>query len=158
MAVMRATETFLWPDPFARTEHFGARYEEAFTQPPKFDVRSRPCEWDGDPLVVNARRSRPLRERALPSRAAVPPRLGAASLAFAAATSAVWEYGFEANGARPSALDLVYTPLAGLALGEARYLLHRAAGDVRLACRARASCGPSSIRSAKLERAVGTRC
>ena len=44
------------------------------------------------------------------------------SLLLTTLASTVWEYGFEASGVRPSALDLGYTPLAGLAFGEARYL------------------------------------
>ena len=52
------------------------------------------------------------------------------ALAFTAASSALWEYGFEGNGVRPSALDLVYTPLAGMALGEGRHVVWRAAGGL----------------------------
>jgi hypothetical protein len=129
MTVMRATEAVLWPDPFARPRWFGAHYEEAFTRPPKFDERRSFMRWDGDPLFVNTvlhglfGSELYLRARQC--------RLGwGGALAFAAATSAVWEYAFEANGVRPSAQDLVYTPLMGLALGEARYLLHRAAGGM----------------------------
>lgn len=129
MTVMRATETVLWPDPFARTRWFGARYEEAFTMPPVFDARQPFMRWDGDPLFINVvghglfGSELYLRARQC--------RLGwGGALAFAAATSAVWEYAFEANGVRPSAQDLVYTPLMGLALGEARYLLHRAAARI----------------------------
>jgi hypothetical protein len=41
----------------------------------------------------------------------------------------VWEYGYEASGVRPSALDLVYTPLSGVVLGELRHwVYHRAGG------------------------------
>lgn len=130
MTVMRATATVLWPEPFARTERFGAAYQEAFTRPPIFDGSRRAFEWDGDPWFINGvghalfGSELHLRARAC--------RFGwAGALAFTAATSALWEYGFEANGVRPSALDLVYTPLAGLALGEARYALWRAAGALR---------------------------
>ena len=156
MTVMRATETVLWPDPFARPQWFGARYEEAFTRPPKLDTREPFMQWDGDPLVVNVvghglfGSELYLRARQC--------RFGwSGALAFAAATSAVWEYAFEANGVRPSAQDLVYTPLIGLALGEARYVLHRAAGEVRSpAARglARAVLDPLG----ELERAAGTGC
>ena len=51
-----------------------------------------------------------------------------AALAFTAGASVVWEYVFEGNGVRPSAQDLVYTPVAGLVLGEARFQLFRAVG------------------------------
>jgi hypothetical protein len=124
MTVMRATETFLWPDPFARTEHFGAHYKEAFTKPPLFDTTKPAFQWDGDPWWINVvghglfGSELYLRARQC--------RFGwAGSLAFAAATSALWEYGFEANGVRPSGFDLVYTPLAGALLGEGRYVLYR---------------------------------
>jgi hypothetical protein len=155
MTVMRVTESVIWPDPFSRPEQFGARYEEAFTKPPKHDPSGRFMQWDGDPLVVNvvghALFGSELYLRARQC------RFGwAGSLAFAAATSAVWEYGFEANGARPSAQDLVYTPLVGLALGEARFLLHRAAGSLRGATRAvvRGALDPFG----EIERAAGTGC
>ena len=156
MTVMRMTETVLWPDPFARTQWFGARYEEAFTRPPKLDTRQPFMRWDGDPLFINVvghglfGSELYLRARQC--------RLGwGGALAFAAGTSAVWEYAFEGNGVRPSAQDLVYTPLMGLALGEARYALHRAAGRME----------PGAARGivrglldpfGELERAVGTGC
>lgn len=156
MTVMRMTESVLWPDPFARTEHFVGHYEEAFTRPPKLDTRQPFMRWDGDPLFVNVvghglfGSELYLRARQC--------RLGwAGALAFAASTSAVWEYAFEANGVRPSAQDLVYTPLMGLALGEARYVLHRAAGDVKSPAAKgflRAVLDPLG----ELERAAGTGC
>jgi Domain of unknown function (DUF3943) len=155
MTVMRVTESVLWPDPFAEPRHFGAHYEEAFTRPPKLD-RSQPfMRWDGDPLFVNVvghglfGSELYLRARQC--------RLGwGGALAFAAATSAVWEYAFEGNGVRPSTQDLVYTPLMGLALGEARYFLHRAAGHIRSPARVvvRAVLDPFG----ELERAAGTDC
>jgi len=42
MSVMRATESYLWPDPFSKTQYFGARYEEAFTKAPIFDPPTSP--------------------------------------------------------------------------------------------------------------------
>ena len=156
MTVMRVTETVIWPDPFARPEQFAARYEEAFTRPPKFDAAQPFMRWDGDPLAVNvvghALFGSELYLRARQC------RLGwAGALAFTAGTSAVWEYGFEANGARPSALDLVYTPLAGIALGEARYLLHRAAGAMS-STGARAVVRSVLDPLGELERAAGSGC
>ncbi|MBX3224312.1 MAG: DUF3943 domain-containing protein [Labilithrix sp.] len=156
MTVMRATESVLWPDPFARTQWFGARYEEAFTKPPVFDARQPFMRWDGDPLVINVL-GHGLFGSELYLRARQC-RLGwGGALAFATATSAVWEYAFEANGVRPSAQDLVYTPLMGLALGEARYLLHRAAGTIE------SSPTRSVVRAVldplgELERAAGAPC
>jgi hypothetical protein len=54
----------------------------------------------------------------------------AGALLFAAGGTVIWEYAAEANGVRPSAQDLVYTPLAGLVLGELRYAAWRGAGAV----------------------------
>jgi hypothetical protein len=155
MTVMRVTETALWPDPFARPEHFAAHYEEAFTRPPRFD-RDKPfMQWDGDSLLINvAGHGLFGSELYLRARQC---RFGwAGSLAFAAATSALWEYAFEANGVRPSAQDLVYTPLAGIALGEVRFVVHRAAAGFSAPARAivRGLVDPLG----ELERAAGTDC
>ena len=156
MTVMRATETVLWPDPFARPQHFAAHYERAFTEPPKFDSSQPFMRWDGDPLFINVvghglfGSELYLRARQC--------RFGwAGAFAFAAATSAGWEVGFEANGVRPSAQDLLYTPVMGLALGEARYALHRAARHLESAAArsvARAVLDPFG----ELERAAGAGC
>jgi hypothetical protein len=129
--VQRGTEAYLYPEPFARTEpsFWGARYKEAFTRPPLFDRTQPAFRWDYDPLAINllghALMGSELYQRARACRFTV---LGA--LAFTAAASTTWEYLFEGNGVRPSAQDLVYTPLAGLALGEARVQLHRLAGGL----------------------------
>lgn len=149
MTAMRAVETVIWPDPFARPEQFGARYEEAFTRPPKFDTNESFMRWDGDPLVVNVL-GHGLFGSELYLRARQCRFGWAGSLAFAAGTSIVWEYGFEANGARPSALDLVYTPLAGIALGELRWFIHRESRSRVV----RALVDPFG----ELERAAGTEC
>ncbi len=156
MTVMRTTEAVIWPDPFARTQWFGAYYEETFTQPPKFDTKQPFMRWDGDPLVVNVvghglfGSELYLRARQC--------RLGwGGAFAFAAATSAVWEYGFEGNGVRPSALDLVYTPVMGLALGEVRYQLHRWAGSFR-SPGARTTLRAVVDPLGELERVAGTDC
>lgn len=129
MTVIRVTESFLYPDPFSRTQHFAAHYEEAFTEPPLFDSSRRAFEWDHDPWTINVLGHGLFgSELYLRARTCHLPWYGA--LAFTAASSALWEYGFEGNGVRPSALDLVYTPLAGMALGEGRHLAWRAAGNV----------------------------
>jgi hypothetical protein len=133
MTTMRLTEAVIWPEPFADTDlsRMGRSYEAAFTRPPKWDSSKAAFEWDGDPWWVNGighalfgselyLRARTCKNSILPA------------LAFTAISSTVWEYGFEANGVRPSGLDLWYTPAAGLVLGEARYLgwtLARSIGD-----------------------------
>ena len=156
MTVMRATESVLWPDPFARTQSFGARYEEAFTEPPKLDTRQPLLRWDGDPLVVNAV-GHGLFGSELYLRARQCHLGWGGALAFAAATSAVWEYGFEANGVRPSAQDLVYTPLMGLALGELRYVVYGVAGRVESPA-ARGTIRALVDPFGELERAAGSGC
>lgn len=150
MAVMRTTETFLWPDPFARPEHFGAHYEEAFTRAPIFE-RDRPFfQWDGDPWFINGVGHALFgSELYLRARQCDFGALGA--FASAAVTSAIWEYAFEANGVRPSALDLVWTPFAGALFGELRYqgYRHLARGNVF-----RVILDPLG----EAERALGTKC
>ena len=129
MTVMRVSESFLYPDPFSRTEHFAAHYREAFTKEPLFDGSRRAFEWDGDSWTINVIGHGLFgSELYLRARTCHLPWYGA--LAFTGAASTLWEYGFEGNGVRPSALDLVFTPLAGMALGEARHLLWRSAGTV----------------------------
>ncbi|MGC4092230.1 MAG: DUF3943 domain-containing protein [Polyangiaceae bacterium] len=119
---MRMTEAVLWPNPFADTrprvwfQHYG----EAFGKPPLFDSSARAFEWDHDRWTINV-----LGHGLLGSELYYRPRRCGASplgaLAFAVGATVAWEYAFEGNGVRPSALDLVYTPLSGLLLGEGRY-------------------------------------
>ena len=154
MTVMRGAESYLYPDPFSKPRYFSDHYKEAFTQAPIFDASKPAFRWDGDPLAINivghGLFGSELYLRARQCRWGV---IG--SLAFAAATSGLWEYAFEGNGVRPSAQDLIYTPLAGLALGEARYWVYRAAQDVhKLRVILRVIVDPFG----EIERAAGTGC
>lgn len=119
---LRITEAILYPDPFAKARY----WRETFDKPPVFDTSRRAFEWDGDRWEINV-----IGHGLMGSELYVRARLcgfGAlGSLAWTAGASAVWEYGFEGNAVRPSALDLVWTPLAGMALGELRYRVVRAA-------------------------------
>lgn len=128
---LRLTEAYLYPDPFAdtRLDSWLHHYEEAFTRPPKFDADAPFFEWDGDPWYINAvghaamgselyLRARTCGHGVLPS------------VLFTAGSSVVWDYAFEGNGVRPSALDLVYTPVSGLAFGEFRYFLWTQGGHI----------------------------
>jgi len=142
MTVMRTTEAVIWPDPFARTEYFGARYEEAFTKPPIYP--------DGDAWYVNYV-GHAFFGSELYLRARTCHFGWAGSLAFAAAGSTLWEYAFEGNGVRPSLQDLVYTPLAGAALGELRYFAWR---SLPTKSPARFIFDPLG----ELERTIGTDC
>ncbi len=131
MTGMRLTEAWLWPDPFAETrlDVIGDRYREAFTRPPKWDSDQAFFEWDGDPWYINA-----VGHAALGAELYYRPRACGhgplAALGFAAVGAAVWDYAYEGNGVRPSALDLWYTPLSGALIGEARYWGYRAAGSI----------------------------
>lgn len=119
-SVQRVAEAWLWPEPFARVDEFGKHYIDAFTKPPLFDPSRPAFQWDGDSAFLNVA-GHGLMGSELYLRARTCSFGWAGSFAFAAGASAVWEYAFEGNGVRPSAQDLVYTPLAGMALGELRY-------------------------------------
>jgi len=124
----RKAEALLYPRPFAQTSlaNLGAHYKEAFTEPPLFDAHAPAFEWDHDPWTINVIGHGLLgSELYVRARAC---RFGwGGALAFTTAATITWEYLVEGNGTRPSAEDLVYTPLAGLVLGEARYFGWRAA-------------------------------
>jgi hypothetical protein len=156
MTVMRASEAYLWPEPFANVERFGYHYGQAFTRPPLWDA-SRPLfEADGDRWQINVLGHGLLgSELYLRARACKKPLWQA--LLFTTAASTVWEYGFEANGVRPSGLDLIYTPAAGLVLGEGRFQL------LKLARRMAPGPGSTTLRAVadplgELERWMGTPC
>jgi hypothetical protein len=156
MTVMRSSEAYLWPEPFADTARFGYHYQRAFTQPPLWES-SRPLfEKDGDRWQLNVIGHGLFgSELYLRARACRKPWWQA--LLFTGAASTLWEYGFEANGVRPSALDLVYTPAAGLMLGEGRFQVLRlargmASGTARTTLRAIVD--PLG----ELERLLGTPC
>lgn len=119
---MRASEAYLWPEPFAETNRFqlGFHYHEAFTRPPRWDKGQPLFRQDGDRWYINVVGHGLLgSELYLRARTCRKPVWQA--LVFTGVASAAWEYGFEANGVRPSALDLMFTPASGLLLGEARY-------------------------------------
>jgi hypothetical protein len=128
---MRTTEAYLWPEPFAfrYSDRWASRYERAFTSAPEFNTSRGFMQWDGDRWTINV-----LGHGLLGSELYLRPRrcgfgwLG--SLGFATVASALWEYGFEANGVQPSLLDLWYTPLSGLVIGEVRYQAWRAFGGI----------------------------
>jgi hypothetical protein len=126
--MMRASEAYLWPQPFAETSgrKIGYHYQQAFSRPPVWHS-SRPLfEADGDRWQINVV-GHGLLGSELYLRARTCHLAPWQALLFAGAASATWEYGFEASGVRPSALDLSFTPLAGLVLGEGRYQGWRAA-------------------------------
>jgi hypothetical protein len=126
--LVRQAEAALYPLPFAdgNLKHIGEHYKDTFTMPPLFESERRFFEWDRDSWTINVighgLMGSELYLRARTCHFSLP-----ASLAFAAGASAVWEYVVEGNGVRPSALDLVYTPLGGMLWGELRYIGYRSA-------------------------------
>lgn len=130
--VLRTAEALFWPAPFAEfsAEALGARLGAAYGRPPLFDASRPAFRWDGDPLIINLG-GHALLGSELYARARLCRFSPALALVFTAAASAVWEYGYEATGVRPSAQDLIYTPLAGAALGEVRFRLFQAASRLR---------------------------
>jgi hypothetical protein len=158
LSVMRASEAYLWPQPFAETRltTLELHYYDAFSRPPKWDSSRAWYTADGDRWQINIV-GHGLFGSELYLRARTCRLPAWQALLFTGLASATWEYGFEANGVRPSALDLTYTPLAGLVLGEVRFQGYRAAR--RLA--------PGALRTSlslvldplgELERALGSPC
>jgi hypothetical protein len=158
MTGMRLSEAYLWPTPFAATDRLtiARHYQTAFSRPPLWDG-SRPLfQEDGDRWQINVI-GHGLFGSELYLRARACRFAPWQALLFTGIASAAWEYGIEANGTRPSALDLFYTPLSGLVLGEARFLTWRAAHRL----------SPGPLRSTlaalvdplgELERGQGTPC
>jgi hypothetical protein len=132
MTGMRISAAMLWPEPFAETDplSYAESYGRAVSDPPVWDSTRGAFEWDGNDWPLNV-----LGHGAFGSelylRARTCRRTMGQAVFFAAAQSAVWEYVFEGNAVQPSALDLVYTPLAGMVLGEARFALWYAARGMR---------------------------
>jgi hypothetical protein len=125
---MRAAASIAWPrayDP-SRFADEGRNLRLAFTTPPDFRPQLGLLRSDGDPWAINVfghgafgseiyLRARQCGHDALPA------------LAFTALVSTAWEYVVEGPYKRPSAIDLVWTPLVGgLVLGEARFRAWRA--------------------------------
>lgn len=158
MTGMRATEAIIWPEPFAEVSPntMWLHYREAFTRAPKWQADQPWYSKDGDPWAVNLVGHALFgSEVMLRARACGQSPLEAFLLTAAASTA--WEYVWEANGARPSGWDLMYTPLAGLVLGELRFQGFRAARGVSSPA-LRAVLQTTLDPLGELERALGTRC
>lgn len=158
MSAMRLSEAYLWPEPFAETNpaQLGLHYHEAFTRWPRWDRDRSLFEADGDRWQINV-----IGHGAFGSELYLRARSchfhAWQALLFTGVASATWDYVFEGNGVRPSALDLTFTPLSGLVLGEARYQGYRATrglspGPLRVAL------GALFDPFGELERALGTSC
>lgn len=158
MTVMRVSAAILWPEPFAETDMnvWVDNYEYAFSHEPKFDADLPAFEWDGDPWTLNV-----IGHGAFGSELYLRPRIcrktPLEAALFTVAASATWEYLFEANAVQPSGLDIWFTPLAGVLLGEARYQSWRAAESIESTLW-RAVVQGIVDPLGELERALGTGC
>jgi hypothetical protein len=123
---MRVSLSLLWPrafDPTRLEENLG-NFQRALTLPPEFHAGRPLLESDLDPWWLNGVGHGLFgAEVHLRFRQCGHPAWGAALAT--AAVSTFWEYGVESFHKRPSAVDLVWTPLFGALLGEGRYQLHR---------------------------------
>lgn len=123
---MRLAVSVAWPEAYDPTR--GGEMREqlrlAYTRGPEFDRSRALLESDGDPWWVNGA-GHALFGSEVYGRARQCGHGAGAALLAAAAASVAWEYGLEAPHKRPSAVDLVWTPLAGALLGEGRFRLHR---------------------------------
>ena len=123
---MRVTVSALWPDAYdpTRWSEERAQLKLAYTRPPDFRRDRMLFESDGDPWWLNG-----FGHAFFGSEIYGRTRQcgGSPLAAFLAttATSVAWEYGLEALHKRPSAVDLVWTPLSGVLLGEGRFRLQR---------------------------------
>lgn len=157
LAAQRVGAMLLWRDAFSLSD--GARdlafLRDAYTKPPKFDPHAKLFEWDGDRWEINVI-GHGLMGSELYLRARTCGHGPLASLAFTAVASTTWEYAIEVWNARPSLNDLVWTPLAGMAIGELRYVIWSGVKGLGPAPRGvvRAVVDPFG----SLERWIGTRC
>ena len=126
LAGMRLSLSILWPEPYdplplRRSTH---QFGQAYSRPPEFRNDRWLMESDGDPWAINVV-GHGLFGAEIYGRVRQCGGGPLQALAFTAGTSVVWEYGIESFHKRPSAIDLVATPVIGAALGEARYRAQR---------------------------------
>ncbi len=121
---MRLGAWAIWPDPYAPLplSRTARQFKLAYTMPPEFRRDRALLESDGDPWPINVV-GHGLFGAEIYGRARACHVPAWQAVAFTVGASVVWEYGLEATGKRPSALDLVTTPLFGAALGEGRHRL-----------------------------------
>ena len=127
LAGMRLSLSILWPEPYSPTpwSRSAASFRRAYDRPPEYRSTRWLLESDGDPWAINVI-GHGLFGAEIYGRVR---QCGGGfwqAFAFTAGTSVVWEYGVESFNKRPSAVDLVVTPLVGALLGEGRYRALRA--------------------------------
>ena len=122
LAATRLGLSLTWPDAFAVTpvRRNWATFRGSWSSPPEWRSDAPAFESDGDPWPINL-----VGHGLLGSELYLRHRETShgpwVSLAATTAWSLVWEYGVEAWHKPPSGIDLAWTPLAGVLLGEARY-------------------------------------
>jgi hypothetical protein len=126
LAGMRLSLSILWPDPYNPLpwSRSSRQFTRAYDRPPEFRQDRWLLESDGDPWAINVI-GHGLFGAEVYGRVRQCGGRPWQALAFTAGTSLVWEYGIESFHKRPSAVDLVATPIIGAALGEARYRAQR---------------------------------
>lgn len=129
---MRVGLSVLWPrayDP-SRLDASAQHLASAYTRPPHFRRGAPLLESDGDPWLLNTVGHGLFGAEVYGRFRQCGHSPGAAFLA-ATTASAAWEYGPEALHQRPSAIDLLWTPVAGALLGELRHTALRALAGAR---------------------------
>jgi hypothetical protein len=123
---MRLGLSILWPEAYAPLplERSARQYRLAWTMPPEYRRDRRLFESDGDPWVINVV-GHGLFGAEVHGRVRACHGSFWQAAAFTAGASVLWEYGPEAFHKRPSAVDLMITPVLGAALGEGRHQLQR---------------------------------
>jgi len=125
LLITRIGASIAWPDAFDPTEvsRNAKNFGRAWTSAPEFDTDASFFEWDHDPWALNL-----IGHGLLGSEIYLRHRQAHHSpwvaLALVGAWSVVWEYVVEAWHKQPSGIDLLWTPLGGLALGEGRYQVY----------------------------------
>jgi hypothetical protein len=121
----------LWPEAFSPARSDLRTFELAYTRPPELRADRGLLESDGDPWALNTI-GHGLFGAEVYGRARRCGHHPLAGLLLAGAASTTWEYLPEAFHKRPSAIDLLWTPVVGGLLGEGRFQLQRwleASGD-----------------------------
>jgi hypothetical protein len=123
---MRLSLSVIWTDaynPFPLSRS-GRQFGYAYTNLPEFRSDRMLFESDGDPWVINVV-GHGLFGSEVHSRVRQCGGSLIQAIAFTTASSIVWEYAIESFTKRPSAIDLMLTPVLGGLLGEGRFQLQR---------------------------------
>jgi hypothetical protein len=126
MLGMRVTLSVAWPESYDPTGVDAMRdnLRLAYTRAPELHTGASLLESDGDPWWLNGA-GHALFGSEIYGRTRHCGGGPLAAFLVTSVASTVWEYGIEAPHQRPSALDLVWTPVVGGLLGEGRFRLHR---------------------------------